>query len=61
MTKAEFAKKDTPKKKYKVVSENGLFKNGVQYDKGSVLTVGDELPQSAVAAFLEAGDIEEAS
>lgn len=57
--KAEFANKETPKKKYKVVAESGLFKNGVQYDKDSVLTVGDELPQTAVAAFLEAGDIEE--
>lgn len=59
--KAEFAKKEAPEQKYEVVAESGLFKNGVQYDQGSVLTVGKELPQSAVAAFLEAGDIKEAA
>lgn len=44
--------------KYRVIAENGLFKNGVQYDKGEVVTAGKELAYAAVAPFVEAGDIE---
>lgn len=47
---------ETPERKvYKVVSENGLFKNGKQYDAGAEI----ELDDKTAANFIAAGDIEE--
>lgn len=50
------SQEDAPERKeYRVVSENGLFKRGEQYDEGSII----ELDKKTAANFLEAGDIEE--
>lgn len=44
------------KKKYEVISENGLFKNGNQINKGESI----ELDEKTAANFIAAGDIKEA-
>lgn len=57
---------ETPKK-FKVVAESGLFKNGKHYKKGEFIAVDKldadgnlvGLSSKSVPAFLEAGDIEE--
>lgn len=46
---------DAPERKtYTVISESGLYKNGVQVDKGQSI----ELDVKTASAFIEAGDIE---
>lgn len=44
------------KKKYEVISENGLFKNGNQINKGESI----ELDEKTAANFIASGDIKEA-
>ena len=43
-------------KEYIVISENGLFKNGEQYDEGSTIYLDDR----TAANFIAIGDVEAA-
>ena len=43
-------------KKYEVVAEDGIFKNGKTYKKGQKV----ELNPNTAASFIEAGDVKEA-
>jgi hypothetical protein len=43
-------------KRYKVASDNGLFKRGQQFDKGSII----ELDEKTASQFMENGEVQNA-
>lgn len=51
---AELAGQDQSKKVYVVTSENGLFKNGKQYNTGEAITLDERTAEN----FMNNGDVE---